>query len=331
MGTKDVNPEDLTDNPISRKVFENLTDEQFDALKADIKARGLQHPPEITTGNVIISGHERVRACRALGITTIQSIVREDLDTEAKQAEHAIKDNVLRRQLTPFDIAKAGQVLEKIHAAKRGGDHRSKEYQAGSNDPLEKARTRDKVAEVFGMSGRKYYNIRQAVHLAEKKQDKDALRKLKEKPDAAPAVLRKLKPEPKSTEKIPLDLNNLGKLWQLGVQAGSDETLLDRFLYSDSTKAAGIVPKTIGAQQAIKAHFDAEESPVPQLDYKVGPDHEDQEMVVNVNPQHLRQLLDLAKHYPKITLKVKPGNPVWIDTQDFILFLAPMKSDDEAG
>ncbi|MFH0978983.1 MAG: ParB/RepB/Spo0J family partition protein [Candidatus Woesearchaeota archaeon] len=305
MATKEVSPEELIDNPVSKRIFEDLTDEKFIALKDDIKARKLQHLPEITIGNVIITGHQRIRACRALGMTKIPCIVRDDLDTEEKQTEQAIIDNILRRELTPYEIFKAGEVLEKINPAKRGGDHRSKEYQTGLSDPHEQGRTRDKVAAVLGISGKTYDNIKRAFR------EEDG----------------KVKSEPQKPEKMPLSLNNIGKLWQLGVTAGSDEKLPDRFLYSDSIGPAGIIPKTIGAHQVIKAHFDAVEIPVPQYDYKVGPDHMDQELAVNVDPQSLRQLLDLAKHYPKITLKAKPGNPLWLESPDFILILAPMNHE----
>lgn len=159
--------EQLKEHEFNLKVFKNLPESEFKALKEDISIRGVQIPIEITKDNMIITGHQRVKACKELGYKEIESNIRFDLDTEDKIKEHLIKDNILRRQLSEIEIMKAGEELERIYEGRRGGDRKSKEYQDGNISTL-KGLTRDRVAETFGMTGRTYETYKKAYQIAQK-------------------------------------------------------------------------------------------------------------------------------------------------------------------
>jgi N6-adenosine-specific RNA methylase IME4 len=75
-----------------------LTDEEYEALKADIALRGVMVPVEYDEAGAILDGHHRVRACEELGVKDWPRIVREGMSEEEKQ-RHVIALNVARRHL----------------------------------------------------------------------------------------------------------------------------------------------------------------------------------------------------------------------------------------
>jgi ParB-like chromosome segregation protein Spo0J len=81
------------------QVMPPLTDEEYEALKADIAERGVQVPVEYDEEGNILDGYHRVRACLELGITDWPKIVRRGL-TEKQKVEHALVLNLHRRHLT---------------------------------------------------------------------------------------------------------------------------------------------------------------------------------------------------------------------------------------
>ncbi len=75
-----------------------LSDDEYDALKADIATRGVLVPIEVDETGAILDGHHRHRACTELGIDP-PTVVRPGL-TEAEKHEHALRLNLARRHLT---------------------------------------------------------------------------------------------------------------------------------------------------------------------------------------------------------------------------------------
>src|SRR5271157_2883452 len=82
------------------QVLPDLPAEEFQALKEDIRRRGVQVPIEITTEDEILDGHQRLRACEQLGIKDYPVKVVAGLRTDQEKRHHAIRANLLRRQLT---------------------------------------------------------------------------------------------------------------------------------------------------------------------------------------------------------------------------------------
>lgn len=80
------------------QVMPDLSPDDFEALKADISARGVLVPVEYDDEYNVIDGHHRIRACNELGIRTWPKIVRIGL-TEDEKRTHARQLNLARRQL----------------------------------------------------------------------------------------------------------------------------------------------------------------------------------------------------------------------------------------
>jgi len=81
------------------QVMPALSDEQYQALKADIAERGVLVPVEYDEDGNILDGFHRVRACCELGIEDWLSIKRLGL-TEVEKRTHARRVNMNRRHLT---------------------------------------------------------------------------------------------------------------------------------------------------------------------------------------------------------------------------------------
>lgn len=81
------------------QVMPDLSDEEYDALKANITERGVMVPIEVDEEGNVLDGHHRKRVCEELGITDYPTIVREGL-TEQEKILHAFTLNTARRQLT---------------------------------------------------------------------------------------------------------------------------------------------------------------------------------------------------------------------------------------
>ncbi len=81
------------------QLLPDLTDEEYQALKADIEARGVQVPVERDETGAVLDGHHRIRACEELGITDYPTIIRTGMDEDQKR-QHVLALNLDRRHLT---------------------------------------------------------------------------------------------------------------------------------------------------------------------------------------------------------------------------------------
>jgi ParB-like chromosome segregation protein Spo0J len=124
-------------------LFNDLKGDDFANLVASLKRDGLTYPIEITTKNMLIDGHQRLRAAKQLGWTEIDVWVRDDLKTPDAVDRGHIEANVLRRQLGQLDQARLIKAL----------------WDMDKNQPREHGDppagdTRDRIAEQFGIDGR---------------------------------------------------------------------------------------------------------------------------------------------------------------------------------
>ena len=79
-------------------------DAAVDKVAASIKEFGWKVPCVITTDNVIVTGHTRIRAAKKLGIDKIPCIIADDL-TEAQIKAYRIADNKVT-EFAEWDLEK---------------------------------------------------------------------------------------------------------------------------------------------------------------------------------------------------------------------------------
>lgn len=82
------------------QLFPDLSDSEYEELKADIAERGVMVPLEYDEDENLLDGHHRKRICDELGIEDFPYVVRHKLKTEEEKRQHVRKLNLARRHLT---------------------------------------------------------------------------------------------------------------------------------------------------------------------------------------------------------------------------------------
>jgi hypothetical protein len=106
--------------------FQPLSPQEREALKEDIKQRGIQVPIELDSAGVILDGHHRWEIAQELGWTAeqIPTVVRAELTTEADKIAHVLKVNLLRRQsVRPLTQAKCILALKEARGIDTATNH----------------------------------------------------------------------------------------------------------------------------------------------------------------------------------------------------------------
>ncbi len=123
---------------------ETYSDHEFESLKRDIQTRGVRQPVEVTRNGMIVDGHQRVRACRELGVEEIDAILCQDT-AQDEIDRNFVLSNLQRRHLDPVTKARALSAL--VAMEKRRLQDEGAELEGD---------LRDHIAEVLGgkISGR---------------------------------------------------------------------------------------------------------------------------------------------------------------------------------
>jgi len=106
-----INPATITVHPKNpRHQLGDLTE-----LTDSIKSLGVLEPLIGVKGDddqvLLIAGHRRLEAAKAAGLDVVPVLIRSDLDTEAKQIEAMLVENVQRTDLTPIEEGEAYKQL----------------------------------------------------------------------------------------------------------------------------------------------------------------------------------------------------------------------------
>src|SRR5262249_11179798 len=146
---------------------------------------GLLQPITVTPSHQLIAGERRLEAAKRLGWETVPVYVVANL-AEASAALRAERDeNTCRKDFTPSEKVALGEALEALErqAAKRrqrdGG--RAGGKACGNLPQASAGKTRDRVGEAVGMSGRTYERAQAVVEAAKNEPEKFA--KLQERMD----------------------------------------------------------------------------------------------------------------------------------------------------
>ena len=118
------NVDDLTPHPRNKEFFDDMTGERWEDFLKSVKTSGVISPITINKEGTIISGHQRVRACKELGIKQIPGVMRDYLN-EDEELKDLIETNLKQRVLgndNPVKLGKCIKELERIHGIRHGGD-----------------------------------------------------------------------------------------------------------------------------------------------------------------------------------------------------------------
>lgn len=122
-----MNPYDLKPHPRNGEFFDDMDGQKWKDFLQSVKTSGIIEPIIVTQDLVIVSGHQRVRAAKAIGILKIAVEVRHYADDD-KVLKDLIETNIMQRGLgntNPVKLAKCIAELERILGIRNGGDRKS--------------------------------------------------------------------------------------------------------------------------------------------------------------------------------------------------------------
>lgn len=99
------------------QLFPNLTADEFEALTADIRERGVMVPVELDDEGAILDGHHRAQIADSLGID-YPTVVRSGW-TEDQKLVHVVALNAHRRHLTAVERADVVATLRRAKLSTR--------------------------------------------------------------------------------------------------------------------------------------------------------------------------------------------------------------------
>ena len=134
----------LQAHPQNEYFFDEMSGQKWEEFKESIKTSGVIEPIVVTQDLIIVSGHQRVRACRELGIVTILGEVRHYDNHDGRCAEDwVIKDlietNVRQRgNIGGSELKAVHRVdeLRRIYKVDGGGKHKSCDNVTTSGEPV---------------------------------------------------------------------------------------------------------------------------------------------------------------------------------------------------
>lgn len=134
----------LQAHPQNEYFFDEMSGQKWEEFKESIKTSGVIEPIVVTQDLIIVSGHQRVRACRELGIVTILGEVRHYDNHNGRCAEDwVIKDlietNVRQRgNIGGSELKAVHRVdeLRRIYKVDGGGKHKSCDNVTTSGEPV---------------------------------------------------------------------------------------------------------------------------------------------------------------------------------------------------
>lgn len=146
--------EDLKPHKRNSEFFDDMTGEKWQEFLDSIKTSGVIEPIVVTQDKVIVSGHQRVRACKELGIKEILAEVRV-YDDEDKIIKDLLETNIRQRGDIGGSSIKLGRrikELERIYGIREGSAN-SKGTKVGTSSANGTSRemTEKELAEKLGI------------------------------------------------------------------------------------------------------------------------------------------------------------------------------------
>lgn len=124
-----INVDELIPHKKNNYFFDDMENEPWMAFLESVETSGVIEPIVATQDKVIVSGHQRVRACKKLGIKEVAVEIRF-YDSEDEILKQLIETNIRQRGVGNTNAVKLGRCiaeLERIYGIKNGGDRKSEE------------------------------------------------------------------------------------------------------------------------------------------------------------------------------------------------------------
>ncbi len=128
-----INVDLLRPHPRNKEFFDDMEGDKWKDFVESIKTSGIIQPLIVTDDYVVISGHQRLKAAKELGLTEVPCEVHEYVDKDGITAEDwklkdLLESNLMQRgigNINPMKSARCIGELKRIYNIKKGGDKKS--------------------------------------------------------------------------------------------------------------------------------------------------------------------------------------------------------------
>lgn len=161
-----LNINELKPHPRNNEFFDDMTGDAWEAFKESIKTSGIIEPIVVTKDMIIVSGHQRVRAAKELGLSTVIVDIRK-YENDDKVLKDLIETNIRQRGIgnpNPIKLGRCIKELERIYGVEHGGDRKT------SNPKLSDLNQSD-IAEMIGISVDTLQNYKKLTELIPELED----------------------------------------------------------------------------------------------------------------------------------------------------------------
>lgn len=167
----------LSPHPRNNDFFDDITGGKWDEFLESVKASGIIEPLVITQNKVVVSGHQRLRACKELGIKNVYCIVRS-YKSEDEALRDLIETNIQQRGTISSSKKKQAliiQTLERIYGIQTTGRPKNSvnltEFPDKELTNPPPPRTKAQLAEALGLSLEQYATAKAVLPLIPDLQD----------------------------------------------------------------------------------------------------------------------------------------------------------------
>lgn len=164
----------LHPHPRNSEFFDDITGEPWQEFLKSVETSGVIQPVVITQDNVVVSGHQRLRACQELGIAEIPVVQRTYADEDAVLKD-LLETNIRQRGVdnsNPVKLGRCIKELERLYEIGHGGNHGNQYTKLASpnnsdlaTQPPEKKMTQSQLASQIGMSVDTLNNLKKLAAL----------------------------------------------------------------------------------------------------------------------------------------------------------------------
>jgi len=122
---QEIKVNELKPHPKNDYFFDDMVGQKWTEFLDSVKTSGVIEPIVVTQNKVIVSGHQRVRACKELGIQNIMAEIRI-YDNDDKVVKDLIETNLRQRGDISSSSLKMGRIiceLERIYGVRQGSSN----------------------------------------------------------------------------------------------------------------------------------------------------------------------------------------------------------------
>lgn len=149
-----INIDELKPHPRNNEFFDDTTGEKWSEFLESIRTSGVIEPIVVTTDMVIVSGHQRVRACKELGIPEIMCEIKTYKD-EDSIIKDLLETNIRQRGDIGGSAKKVGRrikELERLYGVRDGSSNEKGNNRIGEPNNSVDNVTQSDLAAKLGMS-----------------------------------------------------------------------------------------------------------------------------------------------------------------------------------